>query len=82
MKRLIVIPTYNEKTNITILIKKLIKLYKSKFQILIIDDNSPDGTSAEVLKLKNFLVDLNIACRLLEEYSWEKNTTSIWLDRG
>ena len=52
MKQLIVIPTYNEKPNITILIKKLIKLYKSKFQILIIDDNSPDCTSAEVLKLK------------------------------
>ncbi|MDC3207821.1 glycosyltransferase [Candidatus Pelagibacter sp.] len=52
MKQLIIIPTYNEKKNITVLIKKLIKIYKSKFQILIIDDNSPDGTSAEVLKLK------------------------------
>ena len=52
MKQLIVIPTYNEKTNITILLKKLIELYKSSFQILIIDDNSPDGTSTEVLKLK------------------------------
>ncbi len=52
MKKLIVIPTYNEKTNITIIIKKLIVLYKSKFQILIIDDNSPDNTSAEVLRLK------------------------------
>tara|TARA_Y100001970_G_scaffold266811_1_gene355991 strand:- start:305 stop:1012 length:708 start_codon:yes stop_codon:yes gene_type:complete len=50
MKQLIIIPTYNEKTNISILLKKLIKLYKSKFEILIIDDNSPDGTAAEVLK--------------------------------
>ena len=50
MKQLIIIPTYNEKTNITILLKRLIKLYNSKFEILIIDDNSPDGTSAEVLK--------------------------------
>ena len=52
MKSLIVIPTYNEKTNIAILLKKLIVLYKSKFQILIIDDNSPDNTAAEVLRLK------------------------------
>ena len=52
MKKLIVIPTYNEKTNISLLLKKLIKLYKSRFEILIIDDNSPDDTAAEVLKLK------------------------------
>ena len=50
MKQLIVIPTFNEKTNISYLLKKLIRLYKSKFEILIIDDNSPDGTAAEVLK--------------------------------
>ena len=50
MKHLIIIPTYNEKANISILLKKLIKTYKSKFEILIIDDNSPDGTAAEVIK--------------------------------
>jgi dolichol-phosphate mannosyltransferase len=52
MKKLIVIPTYNEKKNINILLKKLIKLYKSNFKILVIDDNSPDGTASEVLKFK------------------------------
>ena len=51
MKQLIVIPTFNEKTNISFLLKKLIRLYKSKFEILIIDDNSPDGTAAEVFKI-------------------------------
>ena len=50
MKQLIVIPTYNERTNISLLLKKLIKLYKSRFEILIIDDNSPDGTAIEILK--------------------------------
>ncbi len=50
MKKLIVVPTYNEKTNIVILLNKLIKLFKSKFEILVIDDNSPDGTAKEVLK--------------------------------
>ncbi len=50
MKKIIVIPTYNEKKNISILLKKLIKLFKSNFEILVIDDNSPDGTANEVLK--------------------------------
>ena len=50
MKQLIVIPTYNERTNISLLLKKLIRLYKSRFEILIIDDNSPDGTAIEILK--------------------------------
>ena len=52
MKKLIVIPTYNEKKNIKLLLKKLIKLYKSNFDILVVDDNSPDNTSLEVSKLK------------------------------
>ena len=50
MKKLIVIPTYNEKTNIYLLLNKLVKLFQSKFVILVIDDNSPDGTANEVLK--------------------------------
>ena len=37
------IPTYNERNNIDFLISKLKKL-KNKFDILFIDDNSPDGT--------------------------------------
>ena len=42
-KTLIMIPTYNERNNIDFLISKLRKL-KKKFDILFIDDNSPDGT--------------------------------------
>lgn len=42
----IVIPTYNEKDNIVVLIKKIEKLYGSEkdLSILVADDNSPDGT--------------------------------------
>jgi len=39
----IVIPTYNESKNIPILIKKIIDL-KLNTKIIIVDDNSPDGT--------------------------------------
>jgi dolichol-phosphate mannosyltransferase len=50
MKKLIVIPTYNEKKNISILLNQLIKRFNSSFKVLVIDDNSPDGTANEVLK--------------------------------
>ena len=41
----IVIPIYNEKDNILIVLKKIIKsLKKNTFEILIVDDNSNDGS--------------------------------------
>ncbi len=58
MKKIIIIPTYNEKKNIIILLNQIIRLYKSRFEILIIDDNSPDGTSREIIiykKKKKFI---------------------------
>lgn len=55
MKVVIIIPTYNEKENIgrllDVLDKEFKKYPKHKFQILVVDDNSPDGT-AEVVKKK------------------------------
>jgi dolichol-phosphate mannosyltransferase len=40
----VVIPTYNEAANITGLIEALLRLPLPGLQVLIIDDNSPDGT--------------------------------------
>lgn len=45
---LVIIPTYNEKENIEKIIRKVFSL-KKDFHILIIEDNSPDGT-AEIVK--------------------------------
>lgn len=49
----ILLPTYNERANLTSLIEK-IKTHSSEWDILIIDDNSPDGTGevGEKLMLK------------------------------
>lgn len=44
---LVIIPTYNEKENIDKIINEVFSLPKD-FHILIIDDNSPDGTAAIV----------------------------------
>lgn len=50
MKSLIVIPTYNEKDNIALLIAEIEKYVST--DILIIDDNSPDGTALVVKELQ------------------------------
>ena len=48
MKGLVIIPTYNERENIEKLLKILIDIDKNipdtKIDILVVDDNSPDGT--------------------------------------
>ncbi len=45
----IVIPTYNERENISQILEKLGKaLGNVKYEIIFVDDNSPDGTSEEV----------------------------------
>ena len=51
MKSLIIIPTYNERENIQSLIEDIWELKKG-FHILIIDDNSPDGTGEILEKLR------------------------------
>ena len=52
MKTTIVIPTYNEKENLTTLLERIFSLNQENLNVLIVDDNSPDGTGelAEALK--------------------------------
>ena len=40
----VIIPTYNEKENIEKMIQTVLAIEEHQFDILIIDDNSPDGT--------------------------------------
>ena len=47
---LVITPTYNEKENIENIIRKVFSLEK-EFDMLIIEDNSPDGTAAIVKRL-------------------------------
>lgn len=48
MEKLLIIPTYNERENVTSLLKAVFNLQQG-FHVLIIDDGSPDGT-AEIVK--------------------------------
>ncbi len=52
---IVIIPTYNEKENISLIIETVFSLPKD-FDLLIVDDNSPDGT-AEIVK--NLQQDFN-----------------------
>ncbi|WP_430813586.1 polyprenol monophosphomannose synthase [Carboxylicivirga sp. RSCT41] len=49
-RNLVIIPTYNEKENIEAIINAVFDLPR-RFEILIIDDNSPDGTANIVKSL-------------------------------
>lgn len=50
MKSIVIIPTYNEAENIEKLVKKIFEVVPN-IHILIVDDNSPDGTAAIIEKL-------------------------------
>ena len=44
MKSLVIIPTYNERDNITAIINAIRALHISDLHVLVVDDGSPDGT--------------------------------------
>ena len=48
---LVIIPTYNEIENIEAIITKVLS-YPDNFDVLVIDDNSPDGTAQKVEELQ------------------------------
>ncbi|NMC68203.1 MAG: polyprenol monophosphomannose synthase [Spirochaetales bacterium] len=61
-KLLIIIPTYNESQNILLFLEKLYESCKDlDFSVLVVDDNSPDGTAIIV---KNWMND-HSNCHLL-----------------
>ena len=51
MKNIVIIPTYNEKENIEAIVGAVMAL-PSGFDILIVDDASPDGTAAIVKRMQ------------------------------
>ncbi|GHT06393.1 dolichol-phosphate mannosyltransferase [Bacteroidia bacterium] len=59
---IVIIPTYNEMENIEKMVRKVMSLHK-QFDILIIDDNSPDGTAQIV---KNLQTEFSDRLHLLE----------------
>lgn len=90
MKTAIVIPTFNEKLNITRLIETIRGTVKNS-EIVVVDDNSPDGTSKAVEELKRSHPNLHLIKRrgkdgrgsaVLEGFSWaqEKLKADIFVE--
>ena len=51
-KTLVIIPTYNEAENIGKLLDDIFSRYPEKLDVLVIDDNSPDGTAGLVKQMQ------------------------------
>lgn len=62
MSNLVIIPTYNEKENIERMVRKVFSL-PFAFDLLIVDDGSPDGTAQIV---KNLQIEFGSKLHLLE----------------
>ena len=62
MKTLVISPTYNEIKNIELLVKAILDSYPD-FELLIVDDNSPDGTSNKVKTLQKTYKNLHLEIR-------------------
>jgi len=59
MSNIVIIPTYKEKENIEAIVKAISSL-PVKFYILIIDDNSPDGTAEIVKRIQPSYTNLHL----------------------
>jgi len=64
MQAIVVIPTYNERESIVQLVDK-IRQCTSDLHILIVDDNSPDGTGEEISLEAFSPTDLAVFCDVL-----------------
>jgi len=63
-KILIGIATYNECDNIKDLVEQIIKIGGKNIDILIVDDNSPDGTIEEIKKLQKKINNIFLVVRM------------------
>ena len=53
---LVIIPTYNEKNNVKAIIEEVL-IQGDEFEILIVDDNSPDGTANTIREFQRIKSD-------------------------
>ena len=63
MKTVVVVPTYNEAENLSELVKRLFSLDVAGLDILVVDDNSPDGTQRVAQKLSADYGNITVVCR-------------------
>ncbi len=86
MKASVVLPTYNEKDNIEAIIKVILSCAKDA-EIIVVDDNSPDGTwkIVESMKRKNVKVirrvnERGLASAVAKGIGEAKGDVIMWMD--
>ncbi|MBI2658926.1 glycosyltransferase [Candidatus Woesearchaeota archaeon] len=71
MELSVIIPTYNEKKNVGILIPRIEQLfykrYRNDFEIIVVDDKSPDGTAESIIKLNNAYGNIRLITKKKKE---------------
>lgn len=64
----IILPTYNEQENIGILIPEIEKTFINiNFEIIVVDDSSPDGTADRVIELNKLYGNIRLVSRIKKE---------------
>ena len=88
----VILPTFNENGHIIHLVKKISNIFfkkRQKFEIIVVDDNSTDGTAKKVkefipktkyLKLIIRKKKRNLADSINDGIKNSKNNYIIWLD--
>jgi len=87
----VILPTYNERENIVPLVAAIDAVIIQSHEIIVVDDDSPDGTSDVVsrmiesgrvpaLKLKTRLADRGLTKSLREGIALATGDTIIWMD--
>jgi dolichol-phosphate mannosyltransferase len=61
-KTIVIIPTYNEISNVKKMVSTIFNLYK-EISLLIVDDGGPDGTKDAVVSLQNTYPNLHLIAR-------------------
>ncbi len=69
-----ILPTYNERDNIPILIEGILRHVRPPVQVLVVDDDSPDGTWQVVQEI----ADRDPRVRLLRRTNERGLTSAIW----
>ncbi len=69
-----ILPTYNERGNIPILIEGILAAVQTPVKVLVVDDNSPDGTSEVVAEIAAREPSVRLICRTTERGL----TSAIW----
>ena len=65
-KKLVVIPTYNERANITNIVPQILAA-DAEIEVLVVDDSSPDGTADAVTQLAYTIPQLHLLLRTVRQ---------------